>query len=161
MKTTTYTLNTNGESVTLTGRTRDLGHGKQLEVIYSDGSLGFEHVDNFVDIEEIEGNPHIETLRSLAENGFIVHNAYNGEEWLTDMEENWIFLGIGNTSDWEDAEGVQYEEEVSFPGDNATVDVYPGYFQKNKDVSNPVDEHEGWEEDFVLDEDNIRIRNPY
>lgn len=39
----TRILNTNGEKVTLTGNFRDLGHGKQLEVIYTDGSKGFEH----------------------------------------------------------------------------------------------------------------------
>lgn len=42
-------LNINGEKVTLTGNIRDLGHGKQLEVIYSDGSKGFEHYEDIED----------------------------------------------------------------------------------------------------------------
>ena len=32
-----------GEIVSLTGEFRNLGHGHQLEVVYQDGSKGFEH----------------------------------------------------------------------------------------------------------------------
>ena len=35
-----------GERVRLTGVFRDLGMGEQLEVIYSDGSKGFEHEED-------------------------------------------------------------------------------------------------------------------
>ena len=38
-----------GEKVTLTGKSRDLGHGKQLEVIYSDDSQGWEHESDLLD----------------------------------------------------------------------------------------------------------------
>jgi hypothetical protein len=34
---------TGGEKVKTTGNSRDLGHGHQLEVIYSDESKGFVH----------------------------------------------------------------------------------------------------------------------
>lgn len=51
MKTTI--LNTNGEKVTLTGNFRDLGHGRQLEVIYSDGSKGYEHYEDLEDDQVI------------------------------------------------------------------------------------------------------------
>lgn len=40
---------TSGEKVTLTGNERDLGHGKQLEVVYSDGSKGWEHEQDLLD----------------------------------------------------------------------------------------------------------------
>lgn len=36
-------LHTNSDTVTPTGKTRDIGHGQQLEVTYSDGSSGWEH----------------------------------------------------------------------------------------------------------------------
>lgn len=37
------------ERVELTGGERDLGMGKQLEVIYTDGSTGWEHVEDLED----------------------------------------------------------------------------------------------------------------
>lgn len=42
----TALLTTNGEVVTLTSEKRDIGHGLQLEVIYSDGSKGWEHQED-------------------------------------------------------------------------------------------------------------------
>lgn len=44
---TKYT--TSGEKVTLTGKTRDLGHGEQCEVVYADGSQGWEHSEDLFD----------------------------------------------------------------------------------------------------------------
>ena len=38
-----------GESVKLTGEKRDLGHGKQVKVIYSDGTQGWEHPLDLID----------------------------------------------------------------------------------------------------------------
>ena len=38
-----------GEKVELTGNTQNLGHGNQLEVIYSDGSYGYEHSSDLID----------------------------------------------------------------------------------------------------------------
>jgi hypothetical protein len=44
------TMYTNsGEKVEVTEKTRDLGHGKQAYVIYSDGSEGWEHLENLQD----------------------------------------------------------------------------------------------------------------
>ena len=39
---------TSGEKVELTGGSRDLGHGEQLEVIYSDKSKGWEHKEDLL-----------------------------------------------------------------------------------------------------------------
>ena len=44
------TLAGNGERVTLTDNTRNLGHGWQIKVIYSDNSTGWEHESNLIDI---------------------------------------------------------------------------------------------------------------
>ena len=38
-----------GEKVTLTDQTRDLGHGLQILVIYSDESTGYEHTEDLID----------------------------------------------------------------------------------------------------------------
>jgi hypothetical protein len=43
---TKYTIS--GEKITLTGKTRNLGHGEQAEVIYSDGSTGWEHIEDLI-----------------------------------------------------------------------------------------------------------------
>jgi|AntDeeMinimDraft_5_1070356.scaffolds.fasta_scaffold11772_2 hypothetical protein len=44
------TMYTNsGEKVEVTEQNRDLGHGKQVAVIYSDGSWGWEHIENLQD----------------------------------------------------------------------------------------------------------------
>lgn len=43
------TLAGNGERVTLTESTRDLGHGLQIEVIYSDTTKGWEHEEDLID----------------------------------------------------------------------------------------------------------------
>lgn len=101
-------------------------------------------------------------LKVIAETGFIAHNLHTGEEWLVCKDwEEWIYLGVGRTSDWENAEGVSYEEEIEFPGDNASTDIYPGYFQKNVDTLNPVNEFEGWEKHFEKIGDNYRYKNTY
>ena len=41
-----------GGRVTLTGDSRDLGYGKQLGVIYSDGVAGWEYEENLTDMDE-------------------------------------------------------------------------------------------------------------
>ena len=38
-----------GEKVKVTEETRDRGHGEQVKVIYSDGSEGWEHVEDLQD----------------------------------------------------------------------------------------------------------------
>lgn len=42
-------LTTNGEMVTETTETRNLGHGEQVKVIYSDNTQGWEHIENLQD----------------------------------------------------------------------------------------------------------------
>ena len=49
------TIANNGERVVLTNNTRDLGHGVQIEVIYQDGTKGWEHEEDLID-REIFGN---------------------------------------------------------------------------------------------------------
>lgn len=44
----------NGERVTLTKNTRNLGHGVQIEVVYQDGTSGWEHEEDLIDMEEEE-----------------------------------------------------------------------------------------------------------
>lgn len=39
-------LTTNGERVTVLDETRNLGHGEQVKVIYSDRSEGWEHIED-------------------------------------------------------------------------------------------------------------------
>lgn len=48
------TLAGNGERVTLTDNSRNLGHGLQIEVIYQDSTKGWEHEEDLIDrdIEE-------------------------------------------------------------------------------------------------------------
>ncbi len=41
-------LVTNGEIVTVTENTRNLGYGEQVEVIYSDNSKGWEHIKDLI-----------------------------------------------------------------------------------------------------------------
>lgn len=55
------TLSGNGERVTLTENSRDLGHGKQIEVIYSDETKGWAHEEDLIarefvaeDFEEVK-----------------------------------------------------------------------------------------------------------
>jgi hypothetical protein len=41
------TMYTNsGEKIQITEETRNFGHGEQVKVIYSDGSEGYEHLEN-------------------------------------------------------------------------------------------------------------------
>lgn len=42
-------LITNGEMVTVTEEARNLGHGTQVRVIYSDNSIGWEHIEDLQD----------------------------------------------------------------------------------------------------------------
>lgn len=42
----TFKFTASGEKVQVTEETRDLGHGDQIKVIYSDGSLGWEHTED-------------------------------------------------------------------------------------------------------------------
>ena len=54
------TLACNGERVTLTENSRDLGHGKQIEVIYSDETKGWAHEEDLIDREEEEDLTEVE-----------------------------------------------------------------------------------------------------
>lgn len=96
-------------------------------------------------------------LQKIAKSGFIAHNLRTGEEWLVceDWEE-WIYLRVGRTSDWESADNVSQSEEINFPDG-----VEAGYFQKNTDTLNPVNEFEGWEKHFEKIGDNYRYRITY
>ena len=47
------TLANNGESVLLTDNTRDLVHGVQIEVIYQDGSKGWEYNEDLINRYEV------------------------------------------------------------------------------------------------------------
>ena len=40
---------TSGEKVTVTEETRNLGHGDQVKVIYSDNTTGWEHIADLID----------------------------------------------------------------------------------------------------------------
>jgi hypothetical protein len=42
-------LASNGEVVIVTEKTRNLGHGEQVEVIYSDSTKGWEHIEDLID----------------------------------------------------------------------------------------------------------------
>lgn len=42
-------ITVNGEKVITTDETRNLGHGEQVRVIYSDGSGGWEHTKDLLD----------------------------------------------------------------------------------------------------------------
>lgn len=42
-------LTTNGEMVEVTNEKRDLGHGEEVRVIYSDGTEGWESVNDLQD----------------------------------------------------------------------------------------------------------------
>ena len=80
-------------------------------------------------------------LKTIAKTGFIAHNEHTGEEWLVCKDwETWIYLGVGRTSDW------------SRDTYNADLEFYDGdvggYYMNARDVANPVDEFEGWENDF-------------
>ena len=39
---------TSGEKVRVTKETKDFGHGIQVQVIYSDGSCGWEHPEDLI-----------------------------------------------------------------------------------------------------------------
>ncbi len=54
------TLAGNGEIVTLTDNSRNLGHGKQIEVIFSDGTKGWAHEEDLIDREEEEDLTEVE-----------------------------------------------------------------------------------------------------
>lgn len=38
-----------GEKVLVSNETRNLGHGQQVKVIYSDNTTGWEHVNDLID----------------------------------------------------------------------------------------------------------------
>jgi hypothetical protein len=42
-------LASSGEVVVVTEKTRNLGHGEQVEVIYSDSTKGWEHIEDLID----------------------------------------------------------------------------------------------------------------
>lgn len=48
-KVTSKTIAGNGESVMVLTQKRNLGHGEQVKVIYSDNSTGWEHPEDLID----------------------------------------------------------------------------------------------------------------
>lgn len=63
-------LLTNGEVVKLTGKTRNLGHGVQCEVIYQDESTGFEHEEDLetIIIDESKVNKLYTSINEFIKN---------------------------------------------------------------------------------------------
>jgi len=51
MKTKRNAYKTGGEKVRLTDEWEDLGHGKRVKVIYSDGSEGWEHPEDLFEAD--------------------------------------------------------------------------------------------------------------
>ncbi len=74
---------TNGERVLLTDNTRNLGHGLQIEVLYSDGSKGWEHEDDLIDrVPQIIVSFHIGRGGKFYNSGF---KKYIGEKSFKDL----------------------------------------------------------------------------
>ena len=93
-------------------------------------------------------------LKKIARLGFIAHNDRTGEEWLVCKDwEMWIYLGVGRTSDWP---RDTYNSDLEFPDGHVG-----GYCMNARDVGNPVDEFEGWENDFEILDNRYRYLHTY
>jgi hypothetical protein len=108
---------TSGEKVQVLENTRDLGHGEQVNVIYSDGSEGWEHIE---DIEMVEQEKTYDIQFDDCENsnrkGFQVSleeaknyiQQYNGtnESYFADYKGGMVQVVENESGE------VAYEEEI-------------------------------------------------
>lgn len=116
-------------------------------------------------------------LQSLVQSGKIVHAIRINEEFLTDGE-TYVFLGRSKTEDWADfenidgdgagdffnpaynpknwtpKEGVTMNPEGNYPDGHGDFQTELTFEQKNTEVNNPVNEYPGWEDDFMVIENN-------
>lgn len=100
MKATTF----GGERVLLTDNTRDVGHGLQIEVVYQDGSKGWEHDEDLIDRDET-----ISDFTFKVEDGQIV----------ADNEEGLIAFIEGNA-----VERIGFGQDAHSLPDTPTVAVF-------------------------------------
>jgi hypothetical protein len=130
----------------------------------------------FEDGDDQEVNALLE-LKELAEIGDIYHDIYTGEEWLGNNNEGKILLGRGDATDWGEYSGEPENREEWLNEKNwkpidgkiriqmisVPEDGQPGlinklcFVQKNTEVTNPVNDNEGWMDEFKV----IKNRGDY
>lgn len=93
-------------------------------------------------------------LKKIARLGFIAHNDRTGEEWLVCKNwETWIYLGVGRGSNWV---RDSYNEDLEFPDGDVG-----GYYINARDAETPIDECDGWENDFEILDNRYRYLHTY
>lgn len=105
---------------------------------------------------------NIQNLRNAVANGDIIHVQNTGDEFLrykVGDEFRYSYIGTGYASDWKDAEGVTVEENGEYPDCVGGMSISDLYTQPNKDVPNPLDGDEGWEDDWeIISETTFRYK---
>lgn len=109
----------------------------------------------------------IQNLRAAVKNGDIIHVENTGEEFLRykiegEYDYRYSYLGVGDITDWKDLEGVELELDGEYPDPVGGLITSNLYVQPNQEVLNPLDEFEGWEDEWeIIDENRFRHKRPY
>lgn len=105
----------------------------------------------------------LKNFRLAMQNGEIIHVQNTGSEFLrykVDGEYKYSYIGTGYESDWKDQDGVIVEKDGEYPDCVGGLSVSNLYVQPNKDVLNPLDEFESWENDWeIISENSFRYKN--
>lgn len=116
--------------------------------------IGDNHISGFGFSENEIGRPWVNELREAVENGDIIYVEYTGQEFLRyRLPEGgcgYSYLGDrGRLEDWKDQQGVS-KEDGEYPDSLGGIIEGTLYVQSNKDVDNPLNEHEGWENEWLI-----------
>lgn len=101
------------------------------------------------------------TLRNAVANGDIIHVQNTGDEFLrykVGDEFKYSYLGPGLERYWKDQDGVVFEENGEYPDCVGGLSESNLYVQPNREVNNPLDGDEGWEDDWEIMPEGFRYK---
>ena len=104
----------------------------------------------------------LKNFRLAIRNGDIIHVQNTDEEFLryeVDGVYHYSYIGTDHVSNWKGIEGVTVEKDAEYPDTVGSMSISDLYVQPNQDVLNPLDEFDGWENDWeIMDEWQFRYK---
>lgn len=95
----------------------------------------------------------LKNFMSAVKDGDIIHVEYTGDEFLRykiNDQYHYSYIYNGPVSNWKGQEGVTLEENGEYPDSVGGLGESNLYVQPNNEVHSPLDEFEGWENDWEI-----------
>ena len=134
------TFTGNGERVTLTDNERDLGHGKQIEVICNDSSKIWAHIEDLIDRDKELKYIKMKTVEELRSE-------------LKGQLQDCIHANDGSIA-------AQVDDSIQWAWDNWEDDIVATFFEGEKPECYNEKFRDEWIDNEPFDIELERINNP-